>query len=71
MRLERAYRLWGSDVSADWTPLEAGMERFVDFNKGDFIGRDALLRQKEAGVEQPLYHPKNERLLGVKPDHRG
>jgi hypothetical protein len=70
-QLEKAYRLWGSDMSADWTPLEAGMERFVDFNKGDFIGRDALLRQKEAGVEQPLYHPKNERLLGVKPDHRG
>jgi dimethylglycine dehydrogenase len=54
MRLEKAYRLWGSDMSADWTPLEAGMERFVDFNKGDFIGRDALLRQKEAGVERTL-----------------
>jgi dimethylglycine dehydrogenase len=54
MRLEKAYRLWGSDMSADWTPLEAGMERFVDFNKGDFIGRDALLRQKEAGVERKL-----------------
>jgi glycine cleavage system aminomethyltransferase T len=54
MRLEKAYRLWGSDMSADWTPLDAGMERFVDFNKGDFIGRDALLRQKEAGVERKL-----------------
>jgi dimethylglycine dehydrogenase len=54
MRLEKAYRLWGSDMSADWTPLEAGMERFVDFNKGDFIGRDVLLRQKEAGVERKL-----------------
>ena len=54
MRLEKAYRLWGSDMSADWTPLDAGMERFVDFNKGDFIGRDALLRQKDAGVERKL-----------------
>ncbi len=54
MRLEKAYRLWGSDMSADWTPLEAGMQRFVDFDKGDFIGRAALLRQQEAGVERTL-----------------
>jgi dimethylglycine dehydrogenase len=54
MRLEKAYRLWGSDMSADWTPLQAGMERFVDFEKGDFIGRDALLAQREKGVDSKL-----------------
>jgi dimethylglycine dehydrogenase len=54
MRLEKAYRLWGADMSADYTPLEAGMGRFVDFEKGDFIGRDALLRQRERGVERAL-----------------
>ena len=54
MRLEKAYRLWGSDMSADYTPLEAGMSRFVDFEKGDFIGRDALLRQRERGLERGL-----------------
>ena len=54
MRLEKAYRLWGFDMSADYTPLEAGMARFVDFEKGDFIGRDALLRQRERGLEQEL-----------------
>ena len=54
MRLEKAYRLWGSDMSADYTPLEAGLDRFVDFEKGDFIGRDALLRQREQGVERAL-----------------
>jgi dimethylglycine dehydrogenase len=54
MRLEKAYRLWGSDMSSAWTPLEAGMERMVDFEKGDFIGRDALLRQREQGVEHKL-----------------
>ena len=52
MRLEKAYRLWGADMSADWTPLEAGMNRFVDFEKGDFIGRDALLRQRDRGIER-------------------
>jgi glycine cleavage system aminomethyltransferase T len=54
MRLEKAYRLWGTDMSADWTPLQAGMDRFVNFEKGDFIGREALLRQKEAGLERSL-----------------
>src|SRR4029077_1091039 len=43
LRLEKAYRLWGADMSADWTPLEAGLERFVAFDKGEFVGRDALL----------------------------
>ena len=54
MRLEKAYRLWGADMSADYTPLEAGMDRFVNFEKGDFIGRDALLRQQERGPERGL-----------------
>ena len=44
MRLEKGYRLWGEDMSADWTPLQAGMGRFVDFDKGDCPGRDALTR---------------------------
>ena len=54
MRLEKGYRLWGSDISADWTPLQAGLERFVDFDKGDFIGRDALLRQRDEGIGRVL-----------------
>jgi dimethylglycine dehydrogenase len=45
MRLEKAYRLWGADIDADHTPFEAGMERFVAMDKGDFIGRDALVRE--------------------------
>jgi len=54
MRLEKGYRLWGEDMSADWTPLQAGLERFVDFDKGDFLGRDALVREKEEGSRQVL-----------------
>ena len=51
MRFEKCYRLWGADMSADWSPLQAGLERFVAFDKGDFIGRDALLREREQGVD--------------------
>jgi dimethylglycine dehydrogenase len=54
LRLEKAYRLWGADLSQRFTPLEAGMERFVRLDKGDFIGRDALLRQQEEGVTRRL-----------------
>lgn len=49
LRLEKCYRLWGADLSADWTPLQAGLERFVAFDKGDFLGRDALLAEREEG----------------------
>jgi len=54
MRLEKAYRLWGVDISADYTPIEAGLDRFVSFKKGDFIGRDALVKQREQGATKGL-----------------
>ena len=50
MRLEKSYRLWGTDLNAENTVLEAGMDRFVRLNKGDFTGRDALVAQQQAGV---------------------
>ncbi len=50
MRLEKSYRMWGSDMTRDYTPLETGLERFVRMNKGEFIGREALAKQQAAGV---------------------
>lgn len=50
MRLEMAFRLWGADMSPQFTPLEAGMQRFVRLEK-DFIGRDVLVRQAEEGLK--------------------
>ncbi|MFZ5821052.1 MAG: GcvT family protein [Chloroflexota bacterium] len=50
LRIEKAYRDFGHDIGPDDTPLEAGLGFAVDFNKTDFIGREALLRQKEGGV---------------------
>ena len=54
MRFEKCYRLWGADMSADWSPLQAGLERFVAFDKGDFVGRDALLHEREQGSTHAL-----------------
>jgi dimethylglycine dehydrogenase len=50
LRLEKSYRMWGSDMTRDYTPFECGLERFVRLNKGEFIGREALLKQQAAGV---------------------
>ncbi len=54
LRMEKGYLYWSSDITPDYTPLEAGLGFRVNFNKGDFIGRDALLQQKQAGVKQRL-----------------
>jgi len=54
LRLEKGYRLWGVDIGPQDTPLEAGLERFVAFDKGDFIGREPLLRQRAEGVTRSL-----------------
>ncbi len=54
MRFEKCYRLWGADLSADWSPLQAGLERFVAFDKDDFIGRAALVRERDEGVSHRL-----------------
>jgi aminomethyltransferase len=54
LRLEMAYRLYGSDMDDTTTPLEAGLAWVVKLDKGDFVGRDALLRQREQGVARKL-----------------
>jgi 4-methylaminobutanoate oxidase (formaldehyde-forming) len=51
LRLEKGYRDYGNDIDNMDTPLEVGLGFFVDFDKpGGFMGRDALLRQKEGGI---------------------
>ena len=50
LRLEKSYRMWGSDMTRDYTPFEASLDRFVRMNKGPFIGRDALEAQLKKGV---------------------
>jgi len=50
LRLEKSYRMWGSDMTRDYTPFEASLDRFVRMNKGPFIGREALEKQLAVGV---------------------
>jgi 4-methylaminobutanoate oxidase (formaldehyde-forming) len=54
LRLEKGYRVWGVDMTPEVTPYQAGLGFAVKLDKGDFIGREALLAQKERGVELAL-----------------
>ena len=55
LRMEKAYRHWGHDITDEDTPMEAGLNFAVAYDKaGGFIGRDALLAQKEAGIGKRL-----------------
>ena len=55
LRMEKGYRAWGTDLTPDYTPYEAGLGFAVKLEKGvDFLGREALIRQKESGITRRL-----------------
>ncbi|HXA36493.1 MAG TPA: FAD-dependent oxidoreductase [Steroidobacteraceae bacterium] len=49
MRIEKSFGSWAREFRPIYGPLEAGLERFVDFKKNEFIGRSAALEEKESG----------------------
>jgi aminomethyltransferase len=54
LRLEMGYALYGNDIDEGTTPLEAGLGWTVKLDKGDFVGQNALLTQKEKGLSRKL-----------------
>jgi glycine cleavage system T protein len=54
LRLEKGYRAWGSDIHTEYSPLEAGLDWATRPDKGDFIGKEALLRHREQGIRHRL-----------------
>lgn len=50
LRVEKGYRAWKGDLSTDYTVLQGGLERFVDWTKPEFRGKAALAAEKQAGV---------------------
>jgi 4-methylaminobutanoate oxidase (formaldehyde-forming) len=54
LRLEKGYRVWGVDLTPDDNPYEAGLGPFVKLDKGDFMGREALIRVKQEGIKRKL-----------------
>ncbi|SDD70496.1 GcvT family protein [Rhodospira trueperi] len=49
LRLEKSYRMVGTEMSIEYAAYESGLDRFIHPDKGDFIGREALLRWRDAG----------------------
>jgi dimethylglycine dehydrogenase len=54
LRLEKSYRAMYRDMNPELTAWESSLDRFIALDKGDFIGRDALLRQKASGIARRL-----------------
>jgi glycine cleavage system aminomethyltransferase T len=54
LRLEKGYRFYGKDMWTDHDPYEAGLGFAVNLDKGDFIGREALMRRRDEGPHRRL-----------------
>ncbi|MCH1554675.1 MAG: hypothetical protein L7T26_00470, partial [Pseudomonadales bacterium] len=54
MRLEKSYRTVGTELSIEYSAFESGLDRFVDLEKGDFLGRQALIDWQQAGSSSQL-----------------
>ena len=52
LRIEKALPLYGPDISEEYTPFHVGLSRWIQFEKRDFIGREALLRIQDRGLEK-------------------
>ena len=68
LRMEKGYGGWGREYTQDFTPAEAGLQRLICTDKGDFVGRDAVLAQSAIGPSRKL------RLLAIQsedPDPAG
>ena len=68
---EKAYYSWGAELTNEVNMIDVGMERFVDYDKGDFVGRDALLKHKKEGNAQRLVYvevfAEDAEVLGGEP----
>ncbi len=56
MRAEKGYCGWGAELTNEITMIEADMERFVNLDKGDYVGREALLKRKQEGLGTQLVY---------------
>jgi len=54
LRLEKGYGIWSAEFRQENTPGESGLDRFVAFDKQDFVGREAALRERERGPSRRL-----------------
>ncbi|WP_375266290.1 aminomethyltransferase family protein, partial [Planktotalea sp.] len=54
MRMEKGFMHWKADLITEFDPFETALDRFVKLDKGDFVGRDALVKRHENGPSKKL-----------------
>ncbi|RWF75011.1 aminomethyltransferase family protein, partial [Mesorhizobium sp.] len=54
LRLEKSFGIWSREFTQGYTPGQTGLDRFVAFDKGDFVGREAALKEHKAGVARRI-----------------
>jgi dimethylglycine dehydrogenase len=54
LRLEKGYGVWSREFAQSYTPAMSGLDRFIAYNKGDFLGRAAARKERETGSDQRL-----------------
>jgi dimethylglycine dehydrogenase len=54
LRLEKGYGIWNAEFTQRYTPGESGLDRFVAWDKGPFVGHEAALRERDAGPDRRL-----------------
>jgi len=54
LRLEKGYRVWGADIGSEVDPFQSGLGFCVKLDKGEFIGREALLKKRESPAPEHL-----------------
>lgn len=73
LRMEKGYKGFGTELTPESTALEAGLDRFVDFEKGEFTGRDALLAQRAKSPRWRLVYmaidTTDRDVIGSEPVH--
>jgi aminomethyltransferase len=69
LRLEMGFALYGNDISAETTPLEAGLGWITKFDKSNFIGKSVLEKQKSEGIQKRLIGFKTEDKRAIPRSH--
>jgi dimethylglycine dehydrogenase len=54
LRLEKSFGIWSAEFRQSYSPQMTGMDRWIDFDKGDFVGREAALRDRSAEPSAPV-----------------
>ncbi|AZO06092.1 MULTISPECIES: FAD-dependent oxidoreductase [unclassified Mesorhizobium] len=54
LRLEKSFGIWSREFTQGYTPGQTGLDRFIAFDKAEFIGRDAALKERDAGVSRRI-----------------